>query len=421
MAGMTWPLGRRGLQVADQPMQQAPPRDPAPHPSPATRDHAPPPTAQQPGGTGGDAAPQEASQPPPSPRRHHWLLFTAGVALVAVAGVALLTWDAPLARGRNPQTEDAYVDGDTTPLSARVQGYIRRLPVVDNQAVHAGDLIAQLDDDDYRAQYEQAQAQAGVAAAMLQSLDEREVALRLQVDQAVASLDAARAGLVSTGPEVLRQRTLAPTDAGLGRNVDAANAEAQVTGAGVDRAGAQLDAMRRQLDVLAAQRRQAQATLAARQADARLAAITLDWTRIRAPEDGTLGARAVRVGTLVAPGTAVIGITPLDAVWVTANFTERQIAHLRPGLPARLRVDAFPGQVLDGHVAGLSPGTGATFSGLPADNTTGNYTKVVQRVPVKIAIDWGSSPLRGLVRPGMSVSALVATDANAPPAPRNGR
>ncbi len=349
------------------------------------------------------------------------LLFAAGVALVAAAGVALLTWDSPLARERNPQTQDAYVDGGTTPLSARVQGYIRRLPVADNQPVHAGDLIAQLDDDDYRAQFEQAQAQAGVAAAMLQSLDGREVALHLQVDQAVASLDAARAGLLSTGPEAARQRTLAPTDAGLGRNVDAANAEAQVTGAAVDRAAAQLEAMRRQLDVLAAQRRQAQATLAARQADARLAAITLDWTRITAPVDGTLGARAVRVGALVSPGTAVIALTPLDAVWVTANFTERQIAYLQPGVPARLRVDAFPDQVLDGHVAGLSPGTGATFSGLPADNTTGNYTKVVQRVPVKIAIDWGSSPLRGRVRPGMSVSALIATDANAPAAPRNAR
>ncbi len=419
MIGMSRSLGQRGLEVGDQPMQQAPIRDPAPHPSPAIRDPAPPPAAEQPSGTG-DAVPQDASQPPPSPPRH-WLLFAAGVALVAVAGVALLIWDAPLARKRNPQTEDAYVDGDTTPLSARVQGYIRRLPVTDNQAVHAGDLIAQLDDDDYRAQYEQAQAQTGVAAAMLQSLDEREVALRLQVDQAVASLDAARAGLVSTGPEAVRQRVLAPTAAGLGRNVDAADAEAQVTGAGVDRARAQLDSMRRQLDVLAAQRRQAQATLAARQADARLAAITLDWTHIRAPVDGTLGARAVRVGTLVAPGTPVISITPLDSIWVTANFTERQIGDLQPGLRARLRVDAFPGQVLDGHVAGLSPGTGATFSGLPADNTTGNYTKVVQRVPVKIAIDWNGSPLRGLVRPGMSVSALVATDATAPAAPRNAR
>lgn len=399
-------------------MQQAPVRDPAPHPSPSTRDPAPPPTAEQPGRTEGDAAPPDGSQPPP---KRHWMLFAAGVALVAAAGVALLAWDAPLARERNPQTEDAYVDGDTTPLSARVQGYVRRLPVADNQPVHAGDLIAQFDDDDYRAQLEQAQAQAGVAAAMLQSLDQREVALRLQVDQAVASLDAARAGLLSTGPEALRQRTLAPTDAGLGRSVDTANAEAQVTGAAVDRAGAQLDAMRRQLDVLAAQRRQAQAALAARQADARLAAITLDWTRIRAPVDGMLGARAVRVGVLVAPGTAVVAITPLDTVWVTANFTERQIAHLQPGAPARLRVDAFPGQVLDGHVAGLSPGAGATFSGLPADNATGNYTKVVQRVPVKIAIDWGSSPLRGLVRPGMSVSALVATGANAPAAPRNAR
>ncbi len=266
-AGMIRHLRQRGFEVADQPMQQAPVRDPSPQPPPPTHaaaEAAPPPEKQGPekqgpekqGSTASDgAAGQDGSQhPPPRPSRHV-LLFAAGVALVAAAGVALLAWDSPLARERNPETQDAYVDGDTTPLSARVQGYIRRLPVADNQPVHAGDLIAQLDDDDYRAQSEQAQAQAGVAAATLQSLDGREVALRLQVDQAVASLDAARTGLVSTGPEAARQRTLAPTDAGLGRNVDTANAEAQVTGAGVDRATAQLEAMRRQLDVLAAQRR----------------------------------------------------------------------------------------------------------------------------------------------------------------------
>jgi membrane fusion protein (multidrug efflux system) len=198
--------------------------------------------------------------------------------------------------------------------------------------------------------------------------------------------------------------------------VDVAVAAAQVTSADVDRAAAQLQSVRSQLDVLAAQRSQAQATLKARQADVMLARITLGWTRITSPVDGALGARRVRVGALVGPGTEIVSVTPLDTVWVTANFTERQIAGIVPGRRARLHVDAFPGTELDGHVVGLSPGTGATFGALPADNTTGNFTKVVQRVPVKIAIDWNGSKLRGQVRPGMSVLARVATE-GAPDAP----
>ncbi len=348
----------------------------------------------------------------PGPVRHSraLLLFLAGALVVLALLLGLLVWDAPLTGERNPQTQNAYVDGDVTPLSARVQGAVMQLPISDNQPVRAGDLIAVIDDSDYRAQLAQAQAQVAVAAANLQSLADRETAVRLQIEQASASVAAARAGLVSDTPEAARQRTLATTDAGLGRSVDAAVANAQVTSAGVDRAAAQLQAVRSQLDVLAAQRAQAQATLEARQADVALARITLGWTRIISPVDGRLGARSVRAGTLVGPGTEIVAVTPLDTVWVTANFTERQIAGIVPGRRARLHVDAFPGVDLDGHVVGLSPGTGATFSGLPADNTTGNFTKVVQRVPVKIAIDWNGSPLRGQVRPGMSVEARIATE-----------
>ena len=151
--------------------------------------------------------------------------------------------------------------------------------------------------------------------------------------------------------------------------------------------------------------------MAARQADVRLAEINLGWTRVVAPADGTLAARLVRVGDLMQPGTVITSLTPLDTVWVDANFTEHQIPRIRVGQPARLRVDAFSDSPLDGHVIGLAPLTGTVTSAVPADNTTGNFTKVVQRVPVRIAIDWHGSPLIGRVRPGMSVVATVYTGA----------
>ena len=353
--------------------------------------------------------PDEPPQADHAPHGHALLLFLAATGLVVLAGLALLLWNAPLASRHDPQTENAYVDGDTVPIAAHVQGYIRRLPIADNQLVRAGDVIAEIDDADYRADLAQAQAQVAVAQANLAALDDQAAATKLQVAQAEAGVDASLAGLVSASPDATRQRILAPTAAGLGRDVDAARANLGVTQAGVQRASAQLAVARQQLVVLAARRAQAEAILASRQAASRLAAITLGWTRVLAPVDGTLGARAVRVGSLVSPGARLVSETPLGTVWVTANFTERQIAGILPGRPARLRIDAFPHVVLDGHVAGLSPGTGATFSAAPADNTTGNFTKVVQRVPVKIAIDWHGSPLLGRIRPGMSLVALVLT------------
>ena len=343
-------------------------------------------------------------------------LFLLTTLCIIAAGLALLLRDSPLAARHNPQTENAYIDGDTTPIAARVQGYLRHLPIADNQPVRAGQLIAEIEDSDYRAQMAQADAQVATARATLASLAERTRATRLQVAQAAAAVDAARAGSLDTGPEARRQTVLAPTDAGLGRAVDTARAMARVTQAGIASAAARYNAATSQLGVLAAQTRQAQAALDARLADAKLAAITLGWTRVVAPLDGTLGARAVREGALVSPGTTLVTETPLDTVWVTANFTERQIAGILPGRPARLRIDAYPHQVLAGHVVGLSPGTGASFGAAVPDNTTGNFTKVVQRVPVKIAIDWHGSRLRGLLRPGMSLVALVLTQGDVPDA-----
>ena len=346
------------------------------------------------------------------------IAFLAVAAAVVVVGIWALSWDNPGYRRANPETIDAYVAGDTRPLGAHVQGYVKSLPINDNQFVRAGDLIAEIDPGTYQAQAEQAQAQDPAQQANLDSIIERRHELELEVASAASTLDAQRAGLVQSVPNARRQRALAPTAVGSQSQVDSAVAAERVNVAQIEGAQASLEAQRHQVDVLAAQERQARAELDASRAQAALAKINVRWTRITAPVDGVLGPRQVRVGSLLDTGTTVVVETPLDSVWVKANFTERQITDIKVGQPARLRVDSFPGTVLDGHVAGISPATGAQFSQVIPDNTTGNYTKVVQRVPVKIAIDWNGSPLLGEVRPGMSVAAIVTTDGGAVRNPR---
>ncbi len=357
------------------------------------------------------------SEPPPkqpSPGRSHWrraaLLFAAGAALVVLATVALLSFDAGLARDVNPQTDNAYVGGDTVPVAARVQGYLVALPILDNQPVRAGDALAQVETDDYRAQLDQARASLQAAQARVATLDAQVGELSAQIGQAQTQEATQRAGGVRTAPELVRQERLINTDVGVRRTLEQAQADQRRTEAGVESARASVSVRQRQLDTLAAQRDEAQAAVVAGQADVRLAEINLAWTRIVAPADGTLAARRVRVGDLVQPGTVIASLTPLDTVWVDANFTERQIPAVRVGQPARLVVDAFPGRALAGHVTGLAPTSGSQMSPIPPDNTTGNYTRVVQRVTVRVAIDWQGSPLIGRVRPGMSVTATVFTD-----------
>jgi membrane fusion protein (multidrug efflux system) len=346
------------------------------------------------------------------------IIFCACVAVIAIAGVWLLAWDAPGYRRANPETVDAYVAGDTRPLSAHVQGYVVQLPVDDNQFVHAGDLIAEIDPGTYQAEASQSAARTPAAQFNLEAIIERRHQLELQISSAEAALAARRAGLVQTVPDARRQRFLAPTAVGSQRLVDSAVAAERVNLAQINGAEAALEAQRRQVGVLAAQEQQARAQVAASKANEALSNITVGWTKIRAPADGVLGPRQVRVGSLLNTGSEVVTETPLDTVWVEANYTERQITDIEVGQPARMRVDAFPGAVLDGHVAGISPATGAQFSQVIPDNTTGNYTKVVQRVPVKIAIDWNGSPLLGQVRPGMSVKVLVTTDGGSVRNPR---
>lgn len=351
-----------------------------------------------------------------------FILFVIGAVVIASCVVVLLAWDGVLTGRTNPETDDAYIEGDYTPIAAHIQAYVRRVAVENDRSVKAGDLVVELVDDDYRARVDQTNAQVAEAEAALTAADARIGAARAQLVQAQTRVAATSAVLTRDSLEDRRQHNLLPTDAGLLSAVQDADAQRRRSSAEIDQARAAVAESARQIDLLSAQRQSAAANLAVAQAQLALARIQLGYTRIIAPRDGVVGPRQVREGTLVQPGTVVITLTPLDTVWVIANFSERQLAQVEPGQHARVRVDAFPGSDISGQVVGLSPATGAQLSGVPADNTTGNYTRVIQRVGVKVALELADSKLRGLLLPGMSTQTRVITDAAHPDqAPREAR
>jgi membrane fusion protein (multidrug efflux system) len=338
------------------------------------------------------------------------LIAVTIVILAGIAATLTLTWEGELTRRTNPVTVDAYVGGDRTPLISQLSGYVRAVRVGDNQTVRAGDTVVDMVDDDYRAGVAQAQAQADAARAGLAALQEKREVLKQQVLQAQDAVDAASAQLTHSFNEARRQQILLPTAAGLLQSLQSAQAALRRNEATKAQAEAQVAVNESQLDLLDAQILQAQAQIREADAQTKLAQIALGYTRIVTPIDGTLGERQVREGALLSPGTQVDTVTPLDTLWVTANFTERQITNIRPGQRAVVHVDAFRDTAINGAVAGIQPATGSQFSVVPADNSTGNFTKVVQRVPVKIALDLAGSRLIGLIRPGMSARVAVTTD-----------
>jgi len=279
----------------------------------------------------------------------------------------------------------------------------------DFQKVNAGDLLIEIVDDDYRAQFEQAQANVAAAQVAIETVEQQKLLQQALVKQAEATIKASEADLTRYHLESVRQqRLLATSTAGTPQITEQAIANEKRAEATLDLNRAQLDQQRQQLTVLESQRTQAQATLKAQQAARDLAEINLGYTRITAPVDGMVGQRQVRPGQYVSIGTQVISIVPLPNVWVIANYKETQMTRIRTGQPARVTVDAFPGMVLHGHVDSWSPASGAQFSLLPPDNATGNFTKVVQRILVKVVLD-PNRAVDELLRPGMSVIATIDT------------
>src|ERR1700689_213927 len=359
----------------------------------------------------------EKAAAPSSPPRRPWRWLFAFLRVTLLVAAAWLVWYVAgnynrwTGAERLESTDDAYVAGDVTPLSARVSGNITSVAVNDYQTVHKGDLIAIIDPSDYQAQLALAQANLAAAQATLANLANQRDVQHALISQAEATIDSAEADVLRYDLEDRRQRDLVyHSSAGTPQLLEQADANDKRAHAQLELNKAQLAQQKAVLAGLDIQQKQIEAQIRAAEAQVALASDNLTYTHIVSPADGLVGQRQVRPGQFVNVGTQVIAVVPLPNIWVIANYKETQMTDIRIGQPARVAVDAFPDLVLTGHVDSWSPGTGSTFALLPPDNATGNFTKVVQRVPVKIALD--RHPALGtLVRPGMSVEATIDTSA----------
>ncbi len=305
-------------------------------------------------------------------------------------------------------TDDAYLQGEVTPIRAKVAGYVRELLVTDNRPVKAGDVLLRIDDREFRLAVAEAEARIAETRAALANVDARITLQGATIAAAAADLTAAQAELERATKELERARNLLRSNAGTRRRYDQALADQRKAEAVVERSRARLRQARQEIHVLESERARLQAVLAENRAALDLARTHLADTVIVAPLAGVVGNRAVRVGQYVQPGSLLMAIVPLDRVWVEANFKETQLTRMRVGQPAEVTIDAYPQVVLTGCVDSFSPASGAVFSLLPPENATGNFTKIVQRIPVKILVDAGG-PLAGRLRPGMSVEVTVDT------------
>jgi membrane fusion protein (multidrug efflux system) len=345
------------------------------------------------------------------------LAVRLGILVVAAAIAALFTvrWDSWVGAHVNQTTDDAYVRGDLTPLSAKVDGYVRKVPVNDFQRVKAGELLVEIEDDDYKARVAQAEADVAAAEAAIENLKSRKAQQRAQIADAESAIVATEADVERSRLEETRQRDLVASTYGTRQRLEQATADEKRFVATLAKGRADLEAQRRQMAVLDTQELQLRADLKAKQALLTLAKITLGYTRIVSPVAGRLGERGVREGQYAHAGVQVNSVVPLDTVWVVANYKETQLTQVKIGQRASITVDTFPGVAVTGYVQSISPASGSQFSLLPPDNATGNFTKVVQRIPVKIVLD-PNHPLAGRLLPGMSVIATIHTDTT-PPAP----
>jgi membrane fusion protein, multidrug efflux system len=306
-------------------------------------------------------------------------------------------------------TDDAYVKADSTIIAPKVSGYIAEVLVSDNEPVKAGQLLARIDDRDFKTALNQAKADVAASEAAVRNLDAQ---IELQgplIQQQAADVDAAEANLKFAQEERSRYDDLMKSGSGTVQRAQQTDAALRAQTAQLQQSKAGLIAANKKIEVLSTQRAQAAAQLDHARAVEQQAALNLSYTQITAPVEGTVGARTLRVGQYVQAGTQLMAVVPLDAVYVVANFKETQLTNVRDGQPVEIQVDSFHSTTLKGHVDSLSPASGLEFALLPPDNATGNFTKIVQRVPVKIVLD--GQNLKGLLRPGMSAVPTIDTKA----------
>jgi len=370
------------------------------------------------------ASPVEVEEGRPSPTQQPSGGFLHRRPVISAIGAVLL---ASLLGGgylyaddarRFQSTDDAFIAARQSALAPKVSGYITAVPVTDNEHVSAGSVIARIDDRDYRIALDQAAAQVAAAQASIENIDAQLGVQEAQVNANQAQVDQAQAALVFAQQQAERYQHLEQTGYGTVQNAEQYTSQLHQQKAALQSAQATLNLAQRQLGALKAQRKSAVASLAQAQAQRDQAKLNLSYTTVTAAQPGRVVNLGAAVGQFAQPGTNLTMFVP-DQIWVTANFKEIQLDRMRPGEPVTLKIDAYPGRVIRGHVDSVQPGSGTAFSLLPAQNATGNYVKIVQRVPVKIVMD--NAPTDVALGPGMSVVPTVRVDATPSLVERLGR
>jgi membrane fusion protein (multidrug efflux system) len=335
-------------------------------------------------------------------------LLTGAAAVVLLAGAGIYG-DYYWTTGRfMVSTDDAYVQAHSVLISPKVSGYISEVPVDDNQSVVAREILARIDPRDYQTALDQARANVTAARASIDTLNQQIAQQQLVIEQDRQQVASDQAAVVFSQQDYQRYTELAKTGYGTVQRAQQAAADIREKQAVLQHDAAVVAAAEKQIGVFEGQLAQASATLAQQQAMEHQAELNLSYTTITAPVDGTVGVRTLRVGQYVQAGTQLMAVVPLQAVYVVANYKETQLTDVRPGQPVTIDIDTFPGITVHGRVDSLAPASGQEFALLPPDNATGNFTKIVQRIPVKIVVDKGE-PLAGMVRPGMSVEPTIDT------------
>jgi membrane fusion protein (multidrug efflux system) len=338
-------------------------------------------------------------------KRAAWALaLTFSVAAATHFGYGYLTTGRYL-----ESTDDAYVKADSTIIAPKVSGYLDEVLVGDNEPVKAGQILARIDDRDFKTALDQAHADVEASEAAVHNLDAQIALQQPVIEQGTADVAAAEATLKFAQEEQARYDGLMKTGSGTIQRAQQTDSALREKVALLAHGKSGLLAAQKKIDVLTTDRKKAEAQVNHAKAVERQMALNLSYTTITAPVDGTVGARSLRVGQFVQAGTQLMAVVPLDAVYLVANFKETQLTHVRNGQPVEISIDSFHSARLKGHVDSLSPASGLEFALLPPDNATGNFTKIVQRVPVKIVLD--DRTLIGLLRPGMSAEPTINTKA----------
>ena len=339
-------------------------------------------------------------------------LLMAGAAVAVLAGAAWYGFDYWTVGRYLVSTDDAYVKADSTTVAPKVSGYLHEVLVADNEPVRAGQVLARIDARDFNVALDQAKADVAAAHAAIASKQAQLGVQQAVIDAARATVDVDTATVTFAAQENKRYTDLAATGFGSVQNAQQAQSRNAGAQAAIARDTANLASAVKQVDLLKAEIVQANAALARAQALQNQAELNLEYTSIVAPIDGVVGNRSLRVGQFVQAGTQLMSVVPVAGVYVVANFKETQLTDVRKGQAVEVAVDTFPGQIVHGHVDSIAPASGQEFALLPPDNATGNFTKVVQRIPVKIALDPDEGSAVEL-RPGMSVIPTVETKSQA--------